>query len=288
MKGFETLWLPGTDHAGIATQTVVDKRLKEAGKPALAEHKAMERAGENGREQFVALVQSWKDEYEARISDQLKAMGCSCDWDRQRFTMDEICARAVREAFFRLFKDGLIERGKRLVNWDPVTQTALADDEVENREIEGQLLLPPLPPRATSSPSGRATTTTPSPGANSRRRATPDADTHPDDDEAWITVATTRPETYLGDVAVAINPKDPRVEALSGLLVEIPLTGRTVPIIQDDYVVLPVALGGDENDPKAKMATGFLKVTPAHDPNDWLLGLRHQPTIEARCSAAPT
>ena len=285
MKGFETLWLPGTDHAGIATQTVVDKRLKEAGKPALAEHKAMERVGENGREQFVALVQSWKDEYEARISDQLKAMGCSCDWDRQRFTMDEICARAVREAFFRLFKDGLIERGKRLVNWDPVTQTALADDEVENREIEGHfyyLRYPLVHPLTEADGPGNHNPVT---WGELEAKGYPGADTHPEDDQAWITVATTRPETYLGDVAVALNPKDPRVEALSGLLVEIPLTGRTVPLIQDDYVVLPVALGGDENDPKAKMATGFLKVTPAHDPNDWLLGLRHQPTIEANCSA---
>jgi len=128
MKGFETLWMPGMDHAGIATQTVVEKRiLAEGGKPRV----------EWDRDEFIATVQAWKDEYEERIANQLRMMGCSCDWDRQRFTMDEVCARAVREAFFQLFQAGLIERGKRLVNWDPVTQTALADDEVEMREVEG-------------------------------------------------------------------------------------------------------------------------------------------------------
>ena len=133
MMGFETLWLPGTDHAGIATQTVVDKRLKAAGEPSIAELRKVE----GGRESFIKTVQAFKDEYEARITHQLKMMGCSCDWDRQRFTMDTMCARAVREAFFKLFEDGLIYRGKRIVNWDPVTQTALADDEVEMEEIQG-------------------------------------------------------------------------------------------------------------------------------------------------------
>ncbi|HHN78762.1 MAG TPA: hypothetical protein ENK11_08855, partial [Phycisphaerales bacterium] len=281
MKGYETLWLPGTDHAGIATQTVVDKRLKAEGKPALAEHKEMEARGENGREKFIATVRAWKDEYEQRITDQLKAMGCSCDWARQRFTMDDICARAVREAFFRLFKDGLIERGKRLVNWDPVTQTALADDEVENRDVEGAFYYLRYPLVHKADPGDHSPVT----WGELAARGYPGADEHPDDDEAWITVATTRPETYLGDVAVAVNPKDPRAEALRGLLVELPLVGRVVPIIEDDYVVLPVSLGGDENDPKAQMATGFLKVTPAHDPNDWELGLRHQSVIERECSA---
>ena len=121
MMGFETLWMPGTDHAGIATQTVVEKRL------LASEGK---RRTDYPRDEFVAKVQAFKDEYEALITGQLKAMGCSCDWERQRFTMDEVCARAVREAFFRLFRDGLIYRGKRLVNWDPATQTVLADDEV--------------------------------------------------------------------------------------------------------------------------------------------------------------
>jgi valyl-tRNA synthetase len=121
MRGFNTIWMPGTDHAGISTQTVVEKRLLQEGT----------RRADLGREEFVARVQAWKDEYEATIVEQLRAMGCSCDWDRQRFTMDDMCARAVREAFFRFFRDGLVYRGKRLVNWDPVTQTALADDEVE-------------------------------------------------------------------------------------------------------------------------------------------------------------
>src|SRR5438045_8151788 len=128
MLGDNTVWLPGTDHAGIATQTVVEKRvLAEQGK----------RRTDFQRDEFVKLIQAWKDEYEARITEQLKLMGCSCDWDRQAFTMDPARARAVREAFFRLFKDELIYRGKRLVNWDPVTQTALADDEVENEEVDG-------------------------------------------------------------------------------------------------------------------------------------------------------
>ena len=281
MKGYETLWMPGTDHAGIATQTVVDRRLKSEGKPALAEHKEMERRGENGREKFVATVQAWKDEYEARITEQLKAMGCSCDWARQRFTMDEICARAVREAFFRLFRDGLIERGKRLVNWDPVTQTALSDDEVEMREVEGKFyyLRYPLVHKAESGDHDPVT------WGELFARGYPGADAHPEDDQAWVTVATTRPETYLGDVAVAVNPRDPRAESLRGLLVDLPLMDRVIPILEDDYVVLPISLGGDENDAKAKFATGFLKVTPAHDPNDWELGLRHRETIERECSA---
>jgi valyl-tRNA synthetase len=128
MMGDNAVWMPGTDHAGIATQTVVEKRvLAEQGK----------RRTEFGREEFVAKIQAWKDEYEKRITDQLVTMGCSCDFDRQAFTMDEPRARAVREAFFRMFKDGLIYRGKRLVNWDPATQTALADDEVEMEELDG-------------------------------------------------------------------------------------------------------------------------------------------------------
>ncbi|MEM7628551.1 MAG: class I tRNA ligase family protein, partial [Planctomycetota bacterium] len=277
MKGFETLWMPGTDHAGIATQTKVEQHLiKTEGKRRI----------DYDRDAFIEKTQAWKDEYEARITEQLQAMGCSCDWDRQRFTMDPVCARAVREAFFRLFRDGLIERGKRLVNWDPVTQTALADDEVENQEIDGgfyYLRYPLVHPAASGdhSPRGQAVT-----WSELAARGYPGADEQPEDDEAYITVATTRPETYLGDTAVAVSPKDPRAAALQGLRAEIPLAGRTVPILQDDYVVLPVSLGGDENDPKAQYATGFLKVTPAHDPNDWELGLRHKARIEAECSAA--
>ncbi len=141
MRGDNTMWMPGTDHAGIATQTVVDKRLQIEGEPSLKDYKKLEAEGKGasggGRDQFIAKVQAWKDEYEQRITSQLQEMGCSCDWERQRFTMDPVCAAAVREAFFQLFKDGLIYRGKRLVNWDPVTQTALADDEVEMQEVDG-------------------------------------------------------------------------------------------------------------------------------------------------------
>ncbi len=234
MLGDNAVWIPGTDHAGIATQTVVEKRLlKDEGK----------RRTDYTREEFVARVQAWKDEYEAKIIAQLKAMGCSCDWDRTAFTMDADRSDAVREAFFRLFRDGLIYRGKRLVNWDPVTQTALADDEVEMEEVDGffYYLKYPL-----------------------------------EDGSGHITVATTRPETMLGDTAVAINPKDPRAADLRGKRVVLPIVGRVIPIIEDDYVVLPVAHGGDPADTKAQFATGFLKVTPAHDPNDEQLGIRHK------------
>jgi valyl-tRNA synthetase len=235
MQGKNTCWLPGTDHAGIATQTVVEKRvLKEEGK----------RRTDFSRDEFVAKIQAWKDEYEKTILGQLKAMGCSCDWDRTAFTMDEPRAKAVREAFFQLFKAGLIYRGKRLVNWDPVTQTALADDEVEMEEVDGNFydLRYPIV-------GGGA------------------AD--------FVTVATTRPETMLGDTAVAINPKDPRAAQLRGKKLKLPIVDREIPIIEDDYVVLPASLGGDPADPKSQFATGFLKVTPAHDPNDYDIGQRH-------------
>ena len=232
MKGANTLWMPGTDHAGIATQTVVEKRLLLQGK----------KRTDFTREAFVENVQEWKDEYEATILGQLKSMGCSCDFDRTRFTMDETCATAVRHAFCTLFKDGLIYRGKRLVNWDPVTETALADDEVEMEEVDGHFwyLRYPLA-----------------------------------DGSGHVTVATTRPETMLGDTAVAINPKDPRAAALRGKKLRLPIVGREIPIVEDDYVVMPASMGGDPADPKAQFATGFLKVTPAHDQNDWDIGQRH-------------
>ncbi|MFG0327118.1 MAG: valine--tRNA ligase [Phycisphaerales bacterium JB037] len=266
MKGFETLWMPGTDHAGIAPQAVVERRLMQSEGKKRTDY---------ARADFVAKVQEFKDEYEARITEQLKRMGCSCDYDRQRFTMDEVCARAVREAFFRLFRDGLIYRGKRLVNWDPVLQTAIADDEVENRDIEGifAYLRYPLvhPPSNPHDPKDVQEVT----WSELARRGYPGASEMPEDANAWITVATTRPETYLGDTGVAINPHDPRAKPLEGLMVQLPIVGRIVRIVEDDYVVLPVSLGGDENDPKARMATGFLKVTPAHDPNDYEIGRRH-------------
>ncbi len=271
MKGYETLWMPGTDHAGIATQTMVDKKLKGEGKAGIAEYKKKELDGQNGRDEFIGLVQEFKDEFEERITHQLQTMGCSCDWERQRFTMDDICARAVREAFFRLFKDGLIYRGKRLVNWDPVTQTALADDEVEMEEVDGHFYYLRYPLVKTV----EGDDTIPVTWGELVPRGYPDAKKHPEDEQAWVTVATTRPETYMGDTAVAINPKDPRAGSVRGFHVMLPLVGRVIPIIEDDYVVLPVEYGGEEGDAKAEMSTGFLKVTPAHDPNDYMIGQRH-------------
>jgi valyl-tRNA synthetase len=271
MKGYETLWMPGTDHAGIATQTMVDKKLKGEGKAGIAEYKKKELEGQNGREEFIGLVQEFKDEFEARITHQLQTMGCSCDWERQRFTMDDICARAVREAFFRLFKDGLIYRGKRLVNWDPISQTALADDEVEMEEVNGHFYYLRYPLVKTV----EGDDTIPVTWGELVPRGYPDAEKHPEDEQAWVTVATTRPETYMGDTAVAMNPKDPRAGSVRGFHVMLPLVGRVIPIIEDDYVVLPVKYGGEEGDAKAEMSTGFLKVTPAHDPNDYMIGQRH-------------
>jgi valyl-tRNA synthetase len=228
MQGDATLWMPGTDHAGIATQTVVEKRLLQSG----------QRRIDMSREAFVDLTQEWKDEYEKVILGQLGELGASCDWDRTRFTMDPMCTAAVRYAFFHLFQDGLIERGKRLVNWDPATQTALADDEVEMEEVAGHMwyLKYPL-----------------------------------EDGSGHITVATTRPETMLGDTAVAMNPNDPRAEQLRGKFITLPIVGRRIPLVEDDYVIM----AGSGDDPKAKYATGFLKVTPAHDQNDWDIGQRH-------------
>ena len=238
MQGYNTLWMPGTDHAGIATQTVVEKRiLAEEGK----------RRTDFERGEFIERVQAWKDEYEARIIEQLQLMGCSCDWQRTRFTMDEVCARAVRETFFRLFKDGIIYRGKRLVNWDPATQTVLADDEVEHETVEGHFWYMQYPLKEPVEIDGQVV--------------------------KHVTVATTRPETMLGDTAVAMNPRDVRAEKLVGKEVCLPLVGRIIPIIADEHVVLPDPESDDE---KAKFSTGFLKVTPAHDPDDWAIGERHE------------
>ncbi|MFZ4574130.1 MAG: valine--tRNA ligase [Phycisphaerales bacterium] len=278
MMGFETLWMPGTDHAGIATQAVVEKRV-------MAEEK--KRRTDFGRDEFVAKIQAFKDEYEAVITGQLKRMGCSCDWDRQRFTMDDVCVGAVREAFYRLFKDGLIYRGKRLVNWDPALQTAVADDECYEEEIDGSfyyLRYPLVHMRGADTQHERLAgkmaprDAVPVTWDELAARGYPGAEEHPADQPAWITVATTRPETYLGDTAVAVNPHDPRAMSLRHLYVELPLVGRVIPVVEDNYVVLPERYARNEeekNDPKAKMATGFLKVTPAHDPNDYEIGIRH-------------
>ncbi len=465
MQNYKTLWMPGTDHAGIATQTVVEKRiLSEEGK----------RRTDFQREAFVARVQAWKDEYEARIISQLKAMGCSCDWARTRFTMDEVCAKAVRSAFFKLFKDGLIYRGKRLVNWDPATQTVLADDEVEHETVQGHfwylrypLVEPVEVPRGTGfqpvktqpqcqghneavedrvekrygaylphwTQTGAMYAVTfhladslPAEvleqwrmerdrivqNAEAQRRELTSheqkelirlysdkvesylnaghgqcylreakiaeivtkalnhfdgerydliawaimpnhvhavlrpyqgfelagllhswksytankanellgrsglfwqseyydhlirdqedfvhqvnyvlsnpvkagladwpwvgakMDKHGQDARATIEhviVATTRPETMLGDTAVAMNPNDPRAKYLVGKKIKLPIVGRIIPIIADEHVVLPDPNSEDE---KARFSTGFLKVTPAHDPDDWEIGQRHR------------
>jgi valyl-tRNA synthetase len=237
MQGCNTLWMPGTDHAGIATQTVVEKRLlSEQGR----------RRTDFERDEFIGHVQSWKDEYESQILNQLKMMGCSCDWDRTRFTMDDVCAKAVRTNFFNLFRDGLIYRGKRLVNWDPATQTVLADDEVEHERVAGHFWYMRYPLVEAVDNDGKRVD--------------------------FVTVATTRPETMLGDTAVAMNPSDPRAGMLVGKKVRLPIVGRLIPIIADEHVVLP---NPDSDDEKAKFSTGFLKVTPAHDPDDWQIGQRH-------------
>jgi valyl-tRNA synthetase len=246
MQQFSTLWMPGTDHAGIATQTVVDKRLRHEGKPSLVDYRKIEEEKGTGRQEFVGHVQAWKDEYEACIIGQLKSMGCSCDWDRVRFTMDETCAKAVRTNFFNLFADGLIYRGKRLVNWDPATQTVLADDEVEHELIHGHFWYLQYPLVEAVEIDGEVI--------------------------EHITVATTRPETMLGDTAVAMNPSDPRAKALVGKMVKLPIVGREIAIIADEHVVLP---DPESDDDKAKFSTGFLKVTPAHDPDDYAIGQRH-------------
>ena len=237
MQGRNTLWMPGTDHAGIATQTVVEKRLlAEEGK----------KRTDYERDEFIARVQAWKDQYEKQIIGQLKTMGCSCDWRRTRFTMDEMCAKAVRANFFKLFCDGLIYRGKRLVNWDPATQTVLADDEVEHEDVHGHFWYMQYPLVEAVEIDGKRID--------------------------HVTVATTRPETMLGDTAVAMNPSDPRAKALVGKQVRLPIVGRIIPIIADDHVVLADPESDDE---KARFSTGFLKVTPAHDLDDYQIGMRH-------------
>jgi valyl-tRNA synthetase len=222
MLGQNTLWQPGTDHAGIATQIVVERQL-DAQK--VSRH-------DLGRDKFTERVWAWKEESGSTITRQMRRLGSSCDWQRERFTMDEGLSRTVTETFVRLFEQGLIYRGKRLVNWDPVLQTAVSDLEVESQEEDGKLW--------------------------HIRYPLAEGDGH-------LTVATTRPETLLGDVAVAVNPKDKRYSALVGKPVKLPLTQRTIPVIADDYV-------------DAAFGTGCVKITPAHDFNDWQVGQRHQLT----------
>jgi len=223
MRGFVTLWLPGTDHAGIATQLMVERQLATEGK----------KRADLGREKFVERVWEWKRHYGGRILDQMKRLGASVDWDREYFTMDENLSRAVREVFVRLYEDGLIYRAKYIVNWCPRCETAISDLEVKHEDVPGKLWEIRYPVI----------------GA-------------PSDKPEFITVATTRPETMLGDTAVAVNAKDERYKHLHGKKVLLPLMNREIPIITDELA-------------QPEFGTGAVKVTPAHDPNDFEAGLRH-------------
>ena len=226
MNGDNTLWQPGTDHAGIATQMVVERRLEAQGI----------RRRDMTREDFIDKVWEWKEESGGSITSQIRRLGSSVDWSRERFTMDDGLSNAVKEVFVRLFDDGLIYRGKRLVNWDPKFQTALSDLEVENHDEKGSLW-------------------------HFRYHFT-DKDLTTQDGKNYLVVATTRPETLLGDTAVAVNPSDERYAHLVGKTITLPITGRVVPIVADDYV-------------ESDFGTGCVKITPAHDFNDYELGRRH-------------
>jgi valyl-tRNA synthetase len=226
MQGRSALWMPGTDHAGIATQAVVERRMLE--EEGLTRH-------DIGREALVDRIWKWKDEYEARILNQLQQIGSSCDWRRVRFTLDEVCSAAVRRTFFRMFSDGLIYRGKRLVNWDTYLQTAVADDEVFHEDVAGSFWTMHYP--------------------------VVDADGNLTGEK--ISFSTTRPETMLGDTAVCVHPSDERYANVVGRKVLIPVLGRAIPVIAD-------ALLADKD-----LGTGAVKVTPAHDPNDYACALRN-------------
>jgi len=220
MSGYETLWMPGTDHAGIATQNVVERKLAKDEKKS---------RHDLGREAFIKEVWKWKEVHQHTIINQLKKLGSSCDWDRERFTMDEGLSRAVRRVFVQLYNEGLIYKGKYIINWCPRCQTALSDEEAEHKEVGGKLYYFRYPWS---------------------------------DGSGYVTVATTRPETMLGDTAVAVNPKDPRYSGKTGKTVTLPLANREIPIIADDFVDM-------------EFGTGAVKVTPAHDPNDFQMGRRH-------------
>ena len=219
MQGYSALWLPGYDHAGIATQIKVEEKLRNEGLTRF----------DLGREKFLEEVWAWKDKYGDRIVEQLKTLGSSCDWSRQRFTMDDICAKAVREAFVSLYEKGLIYKGKRIINWCPKCTTALSDAEVEYEDKPGHLwnIRYPL-----------------------------------SDGSGEVVVATTRPETMLGDTGVAVNPNDKRYADIVGKTCILPLVGREIPIVADEYV-------------ESDFGTGCVKMTPCHDPNDFEVAIRH-------------
>lgn len=222
MRGFNALWLPGTDHAGIATQSVVEKNLKKQGKPTRQEM---------GREKFVETVWQWRNEYGDRIYHQMRKLGDSCDWDRSVFTLDPGVSKAVRKVFVDLYRKGLIYRGKRLVNWSPALQTAISDVEVEHKDVKGSLYYIKYP--IVGGRKGEV-----------------------------LIVATTRPETLLADAAVCVNPEDERFKDFIGSKVQLPLTNREIPVIADTHV-------------DREFGTGVLKITPAHDFNDYEVGVRH-------------
>lgn len=218
MQGYDALWVPGTDHAGIATQNVVERQLRGNGLTRF----------DLGRVKFVERVWEWVDEYGGRIIDQLRTIGCSCDWERTRFTLDEGLSNAVREVFVRLYEKDLIYRGRYIINWCPRCRTALSNEEAEHRELDGKLYRLKYPLAA----------------------------------GGHVEVATTRPETMLGDTGLAVSPEDDRYRHLVGLEAELPLVGRRLPVVADEHV-----------DPE--FGSGVVKVTPAHDPNDFEIGQRH-------------
>ena len=219
MQGYNTLWMPGCDHAGIATQAKVEGALREEGTNRY----------ELGREKFLERVWQWKEKFGSRIMSQLRSLGSSCDWDRARFTMDEGCSKAVREVFVSLYEKGLIYKGSRIINWCPHCRTALSDAEVEYVDKPGHLWHMRYPLA---------------------------------DGSGYLVVATTRPETMMGDTGVAVNPNDERYKQLVGKTCILPLMDREIPIVADDYVEMD-------------FGTGCVKMTPAHDPNDFEVGLRH-------------
>ena len=221
MKGEPTLWVPGTDHAGIATQLQVEKQLAKEGLTRT----------QLGREAFEKRMWQWKEQYGGQITHQIRRIGASCDWDRERFTLDEGLSHAVREAFVRLYEKGLIYRGPRMINWSPGLKTAVSDLEVEYSEEMGTLYYFKYPLA--------------------------------DDSGDFIPVATTRPETILGDSAVAVHPEDPRYQRFIGKMVQVPVLGRAIPVVADAYV-------------EREFGTGALKITPGHDPHDYEIGERHQ------------
>ena len=219
-QGFEALWLPGTDHAGIATQNVVERELKKEGK---TRH-------DLGREKFIEKVWEWKHLQHGTIINQLKKMGASCDWERERFTLDEGLSNAVKEVFIRLYDKGVVYRGTYMINWCPRCSTALSDEEVDHDEINGSFWHIRYPVK---------------------------------DENTILEIATTRPETMLGDTAVAVHPDDDRYKTLVGKTIILPLMDREIPVIADSYVDM-------------ELGTGIVKITPGHDPNDYEMGKRHK------------